>query len=48
MTFTPQKAMKGRALANFLATHLIPETFKMYEDILDEVVEANTTLSDKV
>jgi len=40
MTFVPQKAIKGQTLTDFLA-HSVPETSKLYEDILDKVIEAN-------
>jgi hypothetical protein len=43
MIFTPQKAVKGQALADFLAAHPIPETSKLHEDIPDEVAESNAT-----
>jgi ribonuclease HI len=36
----PQKAIKGQAIADFLADHPIPESSKLYEDIPDEVAEA--------
>ena len=48
MIFVSQKAIKGQALADFLATHLIPETSKLHEDILDEVIEANITSGDDI
>ena len=48
MTFVPQKAIKGQALADFLAAHPIIETSKLYEDILDKVIEPNMTSSDDV
>ena len=37
MQFLPQKAMKGQAVADFLAEHPDPRTTKLYEDLLDEV-----------
>ena len=43
MIFTPQKSVKGQALVDFLAAHPVPETSKLHEEILDEVVESNTT-----
>ena len=43
MIFTPQKAVKGQALADFLAAHPVPETSQLHEEIPDEVIEANTT-----
>jgi len=48
MTFVPQRAIKGQALANFLAAHPVPESSKLHEDILDEVIEANITSNDDV
>ena len=48
MTFVPQKAIKGKALADFLATHPVLETSKLHEDIPDEVIETNMTSSDDV
>ena len=49
MLFVLQKAVnKGQALAEFLATHPIPESSKLYEDILDEVFESNITSEDEV
>ena len=48
MTFVPQKAIKGQALADFLAAHPVPETSKLHEDIPDEVIKANMTSSDGV
>ena len=38
MTFIPQKAIKGQALADFLAAHPVSETLKLHEDIPDEVI----------
>jgi len=34
----PQKAIKGQALANFLADHPIPTDWELSEDFLDEDV----------
>jgi len=48
MTFVPQKAMKGQALADFLAAYTVSETSKLHEAILDEVIKANMTSSDDV
>ena len=39
----PQKAVKGQALADFLAAHPIPKMSKLHEDIPDEVAESNAT-----
>ena len=44
MTFVPQKVVKGQALADFLAAHLVPETSKIYTNIPDKVIEENMTL----
>ena len=46
--FTPQKAVKGQALAEFLAAHPVPEHSKLHEDIPDEVFESNVTSEDEV
>jgi hypothetical protein len=40
IVFIPQKAMKGQALANFLAAHPIPEDFPIDDDLPDEEVFA--------
>ena len=48
MTFVPQKAIKGQALADFLAAHPVLETSKLYEDIPNEVIETNMTSSDDI
>ena len=48
MTFVPQKAIKGQALADFLAVHPVSEISKLQEDIPGEFIEANITLSDDV
>jgi len=48
MTFVPQKAIKGQALADFLAAHPVPETSKLHENIPDEVIETNMTSRDDV
>ena len=48
MLFVPQKAIKGQALAEFLAAHPIPESSELHEDILDEVFESNITSEDEV
>ena len=39
MQFLPQKATKGKAMADLLAEHLDPRTTKLYEDLPDKVVE---------
>ena len=48
MTFVPQKAIKGQALADFLAAHPVSESSKLHEYIPDEVIEVNITSSDDV
>ena len=48
MIFIPQKAVKGQALAKFLAAHPVPEHSKLHEDIPDEVFESNVTSEDEV
>jgi len=48
MLFVPQKAIKGQALADFLAAHPVPESSKLHEDIPDEVFESNITSKDEV
>lgn len=35
--FLPQNALKGQALANFLAENLMPRVKKLYENLPDEV-----------
>jgi hypothetical protein len=42
IVFIPQKAMKGQALANFLAAHPIPNDFPINDDLPDEEVFATT------
>jgi len=48
MLFIPQKAVKGQALAEFLAAHPVLKSSKLHEDIPDEVFESNITLEDEV
>jgi len=48
MILTPQKAVKGQALAEFLAAHPVPEQSKLHEDIPDEVFESNATSEEEV
>ena len=43
--FVPQKAMKGQALANFLATHPIPDDFPTDDDLPDEEVFTTSVAS---
>ena len=42
IVFVPQKAIKGQALANFLAAHPIPDDFPIDDDLPDEVVFTTT------
>jgi len=37
----PQKAIKGQALADFLAYHLVLGTSKLNDDLSDEIAEVN-------
>ena len=48
MLFVFQKAVKGQALADFLAAHSVPESSKFHEDIPDEIFESNMTSEDEV
>jgi len=41
MLFVPQKAVKGQALADFLAAHPVPKSSKLHEDIPDDIFESN-------
>ena len=43
MHFLPQKAVKGQAVADFLAKHLDPRAAELYEDLPDEVAEVCLT-----
>ena len=43
MRFLPQKAVKGQAVADFLAEHPDPRATKIYEDLPDEVAEVCLT-----
>jgi hypothetical protein len=36
--YVPQKAVKGQALANFLAAHPIPDDFPIDDDLPDQEV----------
>ncbi|XP_062100229.1 uncharacterized protein LOC133806112 [Humulus lupulus] len=38
INFVPQKAIKGQALADFLAAHPIPDNMELHEDLPDEEV----------
>ena len=48
MLFVPQKAVKGQALAEFLAAHPVPESSKVHEDIPNEVFKSNIISEDEV
>jgi len=39
MRFLPQKAVKGQAVADFLAEHPDSRATELYEDLPDEVAE---------
>ena len=39
--FMPQKVIKGQVMADFLADHPVPKSSKLYDDLLDEVIEVN-------
>ena len=43
MLFVPQKAVKGQALADFLAAHPALESSKLHRDIPDEIFGSNMT-----
>ncbi|XP_020262409.1 uncharacterized protein LOC109838371 [Asparagus officinalis] len=43
MHFMPQKAVKGQALTDFLADHLVLDSSRLYEDLPDKVAEAYVT-----
>ena len=43
MQFMPQKAIKGQAVADFLADHLVSESSKLYDNLLEEIAEVNAT-----
>jgi len=38
IVYVSQKAIKGQALADFLADHLIPDEWKFFEDLPNEDV----------
>ena len=48
MLFVSQKAVKGQALADFLAAHSVLESSKLHEDIPDEIFETNMISKDEV
>ena len=39
MQFLPQKIVKGQAVADFLVEYTDPRTFKLYDDLSDEIAE---------
>ena len=41
LQFMPQKGVKGKAVADFLADHPVPGTSKLYDDLPDEITEVN-------
>ena len=43
MRFLPQKAVKGQAVAKFLAEHSDPRATELYEDLPDKVAEVCQT-----
>ena len=43
MRFLPQKAVKGQAVADFLAEHPDPRATELYEDLPDEIAEVCLT-----
>ena len=48
MLFVPQKVVKGQALADFLAAHLVPESSKLHENIPDEIFKSKMISEDDV
>ncbi|WP_420092861.1 hypothetical protein, partial [Paenibacillus apiarius] len=48
LKFKLQKAVKGQAIADFLADHLVFESSKLHEDMPNETGEANTTSANEV
>ena len=48
MLFVSQKAIKGQALADFLAAHPVSESSKLHEDIPDEIFESNMISEDEM
>jgi len=42
MQFMPHKAVKGQAMVDFLANHLVSGSSKLYDDLLDEIAEVCT------
>ena len=48
MRFVPQKAVKGQALADFLAAHPVLESSKHHEYISDEIFEFNIISEEEI
>ena len=48
MLLVPQKAVKGHALADFLAAHPVSESSNLHQDIPDEIFESNMISEDEV
>ena len=44
----PSKGSQGSGPYRFLATHLVPESSKLHEDILDEIFKSNMISTDEV
>ena len=44
IAYVPQKAIKGQALANFLANHPIPANWELSDDLPDEDVLSTEVL----
>lgn len=47
MQFTLQKVIKGQVIADILTEHSILESSKLYDDILNEIVEVIGLLKNK-
>ena len=48
MLFVPQKVVKGKALADFLAAHPFSKNSRLHEDVPDEIFESNMISEDEV
>lgn len=48
MQFTLQKVIKGQVIADILTEHSILESSKLYDDILNEIVEVIGLLKNKL
>lgn len=44
----PKRAIKGQAIIDFIADHLVPTSTKLYGGLLDEILIANVTSDDEV